>query len=220
MHVRRPSWLWAPHRPMLVLGVALGAVTLGVTSHPSQAECLATMTSKELWEPCMKGKSPCWTFIDERPFVAVRTAANDTDAARRRLFPCSEAWLHGIGGDHIALLPVLGDGTPTADGSAPERHMCVYAGDADECTFDELVQYIHDSGTDINHPAFGAALGSLDAMLNTPERADMGMPLEPIYRVGALKGAHLSVGVCGARKGGGVWRESVVETAPAPRMMN
>eukprot|EP00170_Pyropia_yezoensis_P006860 contig_27956_g6882 len=136
------------------------------------------MASRADWAPCLTGDSPCWAFIAERPFVTVAPAATAAAAAaRRRLFPCATAAQHGFGGDSFELLTVLGDGP-----SAAAPHWCVYAGDAAECTFDELLAYVDASATNGTHPAFGAALGFLGALLSTPERAGMGFWLETIYR--------------------------------------
>lgn len=180
MRARRSSLLGVPHPvPLPLLLLLLGGAVLGGAPRPARSECLADMASRADWAPCLTGDSPCWAFIAERPFVTVAPAATAAAAAaRRRLFPCATAAQHGFGGDSFELLTVLGDGP-----SAAAPHWCVYAGDAAECTFDELLTYVDASATNGTHPAFGAALGFLGALLSTPERAGMGFWLEPIQRV-------------------------------------
>lgn len=177
MLVRRSFSLWPPRRALLL--ALLGAATVGGAPHPARCDCLAAMATAADWAPCRSGAAPCWAFISEHPLVTVLPAPSAAAAAaRRRLFPCTAAGRHGVVGDIFALLPVLGDG----HSAAPRA--CVYAGDADECTFDELLEYVDASGTTDGHPAFGAALGFLGVLLSTSERGGLGFWLETIYRVG------------------------------------
>lgn len=187
MRAGRSSLPGVPHLvPLPLLLLLLGGAVLGGAPRPARSECLADMASRADWAPCLTGDSPCWAFIAERPFVTVAPAATAAAAAaRRRLFPCATAAQHGFGGDSFELLTVLGDGP-----SAAAPHWCVYAGDAAECTFDELLAYVDASATNGTHPAFGAAIGFLGALLSTPERAGMGFWLEPIQRVSSRGGGR------------------------------
>lgn len=204
--------------PLPLLLLLLGGAVLSGAARPARSECLADMATRAHWAPCLTGDSPCWAFIAERPFVTVAPAATAAAAAaRRRLFPCATAVQHGFGGDSFDLLTVLGDGP-----SAAAPHWCVYAGDAAECTFDELLAYVDASSTNGAHPAFGAALGFLGALLSTPERAGVGFWLEPIQRVSSRwcgggdgedqggGGTRLRAGAFGdLKRGRGAWGDNV-----------
>lgn len=188
MHPRGSFFaLWPPRPPLLLLLLLGGAAAAPL---PARGDCLAAMAAAADWAPCRTGGAPCWAFLSEQPLVTILPAPSAAAAAtRRRLFPCSAAGRLGVVGDIFALLPVLGDdGTSAASAAAAtaQTHWCMYADNATECTFDELLSYIDAAGTADGHPAFGAALGFLGVLLSTPERAGQGFWLETMYRVGPI----------------------------------
>lgn len=183
MPIRRSFSLRVSAHPVQLLVLLGGGVLCGAPLLAA-CECLSAMATPADWAPCATGASPCWAFVALPPFVYVGPAPSAAAvAARRRLFPCALAGEYGFGGDGFVLLSVLGDGV-----GVDTPHWCVYAGSPEECTFDGLVAYVNASGTRDAHPAFGAALGLLASLLSTPERADMGVWLQTLYRVGGRGG--------------------------------
>lgn len=114
----------------------------------------------------------CFLFIEEDPFIIVGKLDNDTASPLnpRTPFPCTAYAERGLSGFAFKLYEKLWPSSPD---------LCVYAGDVDECTFSDMVNYLNDSRTN-GHPGYGYALGATGALVFSANRRRLGISSDSI----------------------------------------
>eukprot|EP00170_Pyropia_yezoensis_P005528 contig_22460_g5543 len=175
---RRPA-----RRRFMLLLVAAVASAVGRPS-PASGDCVSALRypNEPAFDVCRTGETVCWLYLSEKPFIAVDPLVNaSVDAARRRPHRCADHSAYGVAGSSFSILKVVSLTDRMTAAPEPD-HMCVFAGKPDECSFNQVVEFIDASGTDTSHRAYGLVLGVHGALLFTPERASVGRWLEPIFR--------------------------------------
>lgn len=167
----------------MLLLVAAVASAVGRPS-PASGDCVSALRypNEPAFDVCRTGETVCWLYLSEKPFIAVDPLVNaSVDAARRRPHRCADHSAYGVAGSSFSILKVVSLADRMTAAPEPD-HMCVFAGKPDECSFNQVVEFIDASGTDTSHRAYGLVLGVHGALLFTPERASVGRWLEPIFR--------------------------------------
>lgn len=114
----------------------------------------------------------CFLFIEEDPFIILGELDNDVASPLnpRTPFPCTAYEERGLSGFAFKLYEKLWPSSPD---------LCVYAGDIDECTFSDLVNYLNGART-ASHPGYGHALGVTGALVFSPDRRRLGISSDSI----------------------------------------